>query len=615
MASTRDAVQERSEAIRKQGLIVQKAGMATLVRDVMFLRRQDTPEGYLVVCRKDGEEDTRSALDWKDWAGAQLPHKGETSTGWSQEEFCDEIDRICLDDLYFFRPGHMNYCLMLEAGIYELNPEKKDDTGPATIKAINHQAMAFYIQRHFHIRNILYRDRKDFEELMLYSDGYYSTGAVAKVYSAIELALGERASAHAKAEILQHLKHLTYADSTQILDGGVHSNWLCLKNGIYDLDRFEFTLGHDPDMIFVNPLPIEFDEEAKCPKIEGFLKSSIQDPQDRQLLVEYAAYCLMPGYPIQKALLLFNRGRGGKGTYCRIVGAMLGDNNVSAVPLQALDEERFSTAHLYGKRANIVGEISKKMLGNDSKFKGAVGNDKISAEFKGQPLFDFYNEAKFIFACNRIPPTDDESDGFMARWIIIIFPHNFVEEGKEIKDYYKILTTPSELSGFFNMAVLALKDMKERDNDFCKAASIEETRKKWRELSDTVWSFANDEAWVTIRLEEEEDGRGTVPPPFITHADLYAAYELYCKDLGAVPLGQELFKNRFREFTGAQPGKRPYRVEDKAVAMRPIVAKGKSPNYWLGPQITEEAAGRLNAIVKATASAEYAKKGQSKLLD
>ena len=91
----------------------------------------------------------------------------------------------------------------------------------------------------------------------------------------------------------------------------------------------------------------------------------------------------------QKAFLLVGDGANGKGTFLRLMGETLGKQNISAIPLQKLATDRFAKAGLYGRLANIAGDISSERLAETADFKGIVGGDMQMGEHKYGHPFSF----------------------------------------------------------------------------------------------------------------------------------------------------------------------------------------------------------------------------------
>lgn len=65
------------------------------------------------------------------------------------------------------------------------------------------------------------------------------------------------------------------------------------------------------------------------------------------------------------------------------------------------------------------------MQGNTGKLKKLTGNDQYPAEIKYKTSFKFRNCAKLILSCNKIPESDDMTDAFFRRLIIINFKYSY----------------------------------------------------------------------------------------------------------------------------------------------------------------------------------------------
>ena len=104
---------------------------------------------------------------------------------------------------------------------------------------------------------------------------------------------------------------------------------------------------------------------------------------------------------------------------------LIGVENISNIPLQDIDGEKFSAAGLFGKLINVHADIGKNKLNESQQFKSLVAGDSIEAHRKFLTPIKFRNYAKFFFAANNVPESEDKSDGFFTRWIIIDFPYSF----------------------------------------------------------------------------------------------------------------------------------------------------------------------------------------------
>jgi hypothetical protein len=134
-------------------------------------------------------------------------------------------------------------------------------------------------------------------------------------------------------------------------------------------------------------------------------------------------------------------GRNGKSKTIELMKNFLGHKNCTGIPIQKLEKDKFSIIGLFGKMANLAGDISKEALGNTGVFKNLTGRDPIDASRKFQNSITFVNYAKMIFACNELPETNDMTDGFWERWVYLDFPYKFVSQ----KDYDKALVQETAL--------------------------------------------------------------------------------------------------------------------------------------------------------------------------
>jgi putative DNA primase/helicase len=273
---------------------------------------------------------------------------------------------------------------------------------------------------------------------------------------------------------------------------------LNVTNGLLDwrTGRLE---PHTPDVFSTAQLPVQWDPGAACPAIDRFLAEAL--PADViELVEEVAGYALYPGNPLRRALLFLGPTATGKSILLRLLRALVGDCNVSAVALQDLADKRFAAAELYGKLANIAGDLDARAVTRSDVFKMATGGDPISAERKfGQP-FTFVSSALFSFSANEAPISADQTDAWFGRWLVVPMDRRVPEERVDPKLGEK-LTTPGELSGFLLRAVAGLCRVMERGR-FAPPKSVEGAGEQYREKLDSVRGFVAEEcvvhpeAWV-----------------------------------------------------------------------------------------------------------------------
>lgn len=326
---------------------------------------------------------------------------------------------------------------------------------------------------------------KDSDELLLYNEGIYGGEAEALVAQEIQKIIDKYATLSIVKEVIAHIKRQTYKSRSQLVEP---KDKLCLKNGVLDI-RTGKVEPHSPEYFFLSRIPVDFVATAKCMRFMKFL-SEVVHPDDIPTLQELMGYCLYKGYPLEKAFMLLGSGANGKSVFIKTLIAFLGLLNCSAEPLQKLGKNRFAVAELYGKLANTFPDLSTADLTDTSWFKMLVSGEMIRAERKNQHPFRFTNFAKLIFSANQIPRTDDNTDAFFRRWIIIIFPNQFLGTDADTKLTQK-LTTPEELSGILNFAIKGLLRLL-KNEEFSTSQSIAKVRDTYLRESDSVSAYVQD---------------------------------------------------------------------------------------------------------------------------
>jgi putative DNA primase/helicase len=205
-------------------------------------------------------------------------------------------------------------------------------------------------------------------------------------------------------------------------------------------------------------LPVRWKDTAECPEFDAFVDECVA-PDDRQRLWEIIGYLMMWGNPLQRMFLLTGSGGNGKGVLLHVLMELLGKRNYSTVPLHQFIEDRFAPADLYGKLANICGDIDTDYIERTGRIKELAGEDRIRAEHKGQRAFQFQFEGKSIFSANAIPSSADASVGWTRRWEVVDFPNAPVKPDRTLKAR---LARPESLEGIARKAVLALRDLMDR---------------------------------------------------------------------------------------------------------------------------------------------------------
>ena len=356
------------------------------------------------------------------------------------------------------------------------------------------------------------------DTMYYYEDGVYHPKAEILIKERSEEEFHGSCTNQLVNEIIGMIKRRSYNDSGLLIDNPELIN---VKNGILNIKTGELS-DHTSELFFTVQLPVKFDPNASCPKIEKFF-SEIVAPEDVPLLEEIVGWTLWRPYDIHKAVMLYGRGRNGKGAFLRLLEEFLGIENVSHVSLPQLVGDRFAGIDLVGKAANVYGDLPSKDLSETDVFKNATGSDTFRVQDKFGKAFDYRNTAKLFFSANQLPKSPDNTDAFYLRWIILKFPYRFGTPERPINaNLDNELSAEKELSGLLNLALRGLKRIENNGWKFSYRLTLEDVKAMYQRLSDPVYAFLQD------CCEPSDDGE------FIK-SDLYKYFRAYAAENGLPP--------------------------------------------------------------------------------
>jgi len=314
------------------------------------------------------------------------------------------------------------------------------------------------------------------------------------------------------------------------IDGSFDKQHLNVGNGVLDW-RTGKLASHSPDYHFTVKIPASWEPQAECPNTMRFLFEVLPDDAI-EFVTELIGYALYPGNPLRKAVLLVGPGGNGKSVLLRLIVALLGQANCAHVPLQALSENRFASAQLFGKLANVYGDLDARAIHRTDTFKTVTGEDAISAEHKGRDLFSFICTALPLFSANEVPISSDQTEGWFDRWLVVPMERRFEGTGHEDPHLLDKLTTKDELAGLLALAVQGLRTLLARGH-FDLPASVRKANEQYRDRLDSAKGFVVE--CCTVR-----------PDGWVARPVLYQTYRKWCADSGRLPVTAERFNDHLR---------------------------------------------------------------------
>jgi len=243
----------------------------------------------------------------------------------------------------------------------------------------------------------------------------------------------------------------------------------------------------------------------------------------QNLLLAFAAATLKGRAEVQKFLHLIGIGGSGKGTYIRLLVALIGIENTHSSTLEDWCSNRFEAAQAYGKRLLIFPDENRgtRSLG---KFKQVTGGDWLRAEEKGQKPFKFKFKG-MVAVASEFPIFGADSGSGMARRTISV-PFSAAVGTRRDLDKEFI----SELAAFTNY-LLSLDDAWV-ENTLRGVMDIPEIGAQFWESKireDSIAGFLNDKVILDLfaqtSIGDSPNAEGT----------LYQAYHQYCADQGHKP--------------------------------------------------------------------------------
>lgn len=340
-------------------------------------------------------------------------------------------------------------------------------------------------------------------------------------------------------EVYRNVKSLTYQDRADIFD--LPPEKLVVSNGLLDLATGDFTpwprLKYRPGTM--TRLDVEYDADARPERFLSFLQD-VLDHRDVPVMLEVIGYCLFRSYPFQKAVMLLGDGANGKSTLLGGLRDFLGRENVAAVELQDLADNRFAAAELEGKLANVAPDLSDEGLESTGTFKALTGGDLVEAERKYQAPFAFENYATLLFSANQKPAAEDDTHAYKRRWVHFRFPHRFdgaecpacgQEDGTGTRCHVPasqddlLNAFREEHAGILNVAAEAFRRLKDR-------GGFEST------TYDAEHGEAADDLAARPILRFVKRELAEAPGEYIRVKDAYQAYTAWAKEHGHTPQGR-----------------------------------------------------------------------------
>lgn len=361
---------------------------------------------------------------------------------------------------------------------------------------------ATYIKNNNHIIKIN-------NQLCVYKNGIYITGRQNIEATMIQHIPGlNRAK---RTEVLEYL-NISITENTVTND----ADWIAFENGIYNIKEDVFT-EFTPEIIITNKIRWNYNPQAKSELMDDVLnRVSCNDPQVRALLEEMIGYCFYRKNELRKAFILTGDGSNGKSTLLAVVQSLLGDENISSLDLKELGD-RFKTAEMVGKLANIGDDIGDEFIANPAIFKKLVTGERVSVERKGSDPFEFNNYSKLIFSANDIPRIKDKTGAVLDRLVIVPFNAKFTVEKSGYKQNIRsdLVGHADVMEYLIQIGIVGLKRILENQK-FTDSEKVQEELDDYRNRNNPILGFIRECEDEDFQIENEPTNK------------VYKRYQEYC---------------------------------------------------------------------------------------
>ena len=363
-------------------------------------------------------------------------------------------------------------------------------------------------------------------QLHVYRDGIYEPGS-----EAIEKEMIKHIPSLNRAkrqEVISYLE-LLVKDETNISN----ARYIAFKNGVFNIETSELN-DFLPEYIITNKIQANYNADAYHELTDKTLnKLACNDEDIRALLEEVIGYCFYRRNELRKAFILTGGKRNGKSTFLDLINCLLGKSNISNLDLKELGD-RFKTAELFGKLANVGDDIGDEFIPNPAVFKKLVSGNPVNVERKGTNPFDFSNYAKFLFSANNIPRIKDKSGAVIDRLIIIPFDAVFSQDDPDFDPYIKYKLLNDEAMEY--LVQIGIKGLGRilTNRAFTRSEKIEKSIKEYEESNNPTLLFFN---------EITEDGIINEPSK-----DVYKKYQEFCFANGFNPISNIEFSRQTNKY-------------------------------------------------------------------
>jgi putative DNA primase/helicase len=310
-----------------------------------------------------------------------------------------------------------------------------------------------------------------------------------------------------------------------------------VANGLLDVARREL-LPHDPAFFNATAVPFDFDPDARAPACwHAFLRSLWgSDAESVQALAEWFGYTVSGRLDQHKILLIVGPTRAGKGVIARMLGRLVGRENVAGPTLSSLSGD-FGLAPLLGKSLAVISDA--RLNGRNAgvvveRLLSISGEDTLTVNRKYRDQWTGKLPARLMLCSNELPQLGDASMAVAGRFVPLLLTKSFYgEEDLELED-----RLAEELPAILNWSLDGLARLNEQAQ-FTRPPAVDDTIRTLQDLASPVGAFVRDCCAVG-------------PDGWVVIDDLYKAYRTWADANGHGKSTKQVFGRDLRAALGGR---------------------------------------------------------------
>lgn len=326
-----------------------------------------------------------------------------------------------------------------------------------------------------------------------------------------------------------------------------HPYLLNCLNGVVDL-RSGTLLPHDRNYLITKLCPLQYDQDAKCPRFLEFLHWAMGDtnpeaesPPQALRLVAYLQRIFgysLTGDTTGKCVFVFHghSANNGKTTLVETFKGVVGSDYSAVISIKSLmvrgPETTYDLVDLRGTRFASASESQEGEALNEAMVKAmTAGGGEIKARGLYQNFLRFPETHHLFIDCNHRPRIRGTDNGIWDRLRLIPFNSRVSDEDRDLDLKYKLL---AEAPGILAWAVRGSRDWIEKKR-LDEPEEVAAGTRAWKEHDDPLREFVED-------CCEIEDAEGWEQCSRVS-----AAYAWWCKkNSERYPVGRVQFFERMR---------------------------------------------------------------------